>query len=72
MAKLKVITETCDNPACGKVSVGELPGYKPDGIYIQRGEWHLDAGGPLARTFACSWECLGPAAEARVDEEWHK
>ena len=69
MAKITKTFIACDNPKCS-VST-EDDGEPAMGIYINSGSVHHGGGGgPVAKVYACSEGCLGPAVMAVFDEAW--
>lgn len=64
MAKAVKKFMICDNPKCNSAheddEIAVVLGY-----YIQSGSVHQGGGGgPVAKVYACSEECLGPAVTA--------
>lgn len=68
MAKVSRKFMDCDNPECS-VSREDDEIEVATGYYVQSGSVHHGGGGgPVAKVYACSEECLGPAVTAVLYE----
>ena len=68
MATRKATMEICDNPACDveRETSKDEPAF---GYHIDRGFVVMSGGGrAIPRVYACSFECLAAAVQARINE----
>jgi hypothetical protein len=75
MGKQKVTVMICDNPECSESGPQIVTDQEPYamGYHLGKGSMHHGGGGgPIPAVFACCRECILPALDAKIAEEWRR